>query len=317
MSTIYLPGLTGEVTRYLNDQAPRPSPRMAAGGAIALLGSIVNVGWELPAIGLYPDDVLDRVLQNRPGEDFPRTQRIGQNVVLVADNGCGKGGIIEGVEQLLASMETAYPTTSAIRQRLVTIESLNHLALAGLEPEAEGVQRMRRLVRPQTLERLSNGLAVLLAESTPEAFEQALPFWYGSSTFYGDCLMMQHRGGRKPRNRQPQARPSAALLRRLALLADLALGQDEQKVLIEVSAEATEWYRQFLNWDMDLYCDHGPVGMEGQWGRFALRVAGIVAATLEPLRPVVTAELFRQATDFVADGVRLARSGLRPARAEG
>lgn len=317
MTTIYLPGLAGEITDYLDDQAPRPSPRMAAGGAIALLGAIVSAGWELPLIGLYPDEMLHRVLPHLADQDFPKTQPIGQNIMLVADSGCGKGGIIEGVEQLLGSMEAAYPSTAAIRQRLLTIESLNHLALAGLDPEAEGVQRMHGLVGPQTPKRLSNGSAILFAESTPVAFEQNVPFWYGSSTFYGDCLMMQHRGGRKPRNRQPQVRPSAALLRRLALLADLALDQCEQKVLVEVSAEATEWYRQFLNWDMDVYCDHGPFGMEGQWGRFALRVAGIVAATLDPLHPLVTAELFRRAGDFVADGVRLARSGLRPARADG
>jgi len=61
---------------------------------------------------------------------------------------------------------------------------------------------------------------------------------------------------------------------------------------------------------MDTYSEHGPVGLEGEWARQSLQGAAIVAVGLNPLRPVITAELFRLASDLASEGVRLARAGL-------
>ncbi|AJE17352.1 hypothetical protein CL52_02740 [Stutzerimonas balearica DSM 6083] len=94
MNAIHFPGLAGEIAQHLNEQAPVATPRMAMGGAIALLGAIVGAGWELPHIGLYPESAVRRVLPHLEPEDFPTTQPIGQSVMLVADPAHGKGGII-------------------------------------------------------------------------------------------------------------------------------------------------------------------------------------------------------------------------------
>jgi len=192
-----------------------------------------------------------------------------------------------------------------IAQRLLTIQHFNHLALAGMEPEPEDVDRVRGIVKPATFDRLLDGSLFLLAESTPDDFDYLLPHWYESSPFYGQCLMIRHHGPRGEKNRQPHGQPSAALLGRLAELADLA--QAGYKVLVEVTEDAAAWYRLFLRLDMDTYSEHGPVGMEGEWARQSLQVAAIVAVGLDPLRPVITAEVFRLASDLASEGVRLAR----------
>ncbi len=198
--------------------------------------------------------------------------------------------------------------TSAIAQRLLVTQHFNHLALAGMEPEPEGVDRVRGIVKPATFDRLLDGSLFLLAESTPDDFDYLLPHWYECSPFYGRCLMIRHRGPKGAKNRHPQGQPSASLLGRLAELADLA--QAGQKVLVEVTEDATAWYRLFLRMDMDAYIEHGPVGLEGEWARQSLQVAAIVAVGLDPLRPVITSELFRLASDLTSEGVRLARDGL-------
>ncbi|WP_225025458.1 hypothetical protein [Pseudomonas aeruginosa] len=308
MNAIHFPGLAGEIAQHLNEQAPVATPRMAMGGAIALLGAIVGAGWELPHIGLYPGSAVRRVLPHLEPEDFPTTQPIGQSVMLVADPAHGKGGIIEGVEQLLGGLLRQRPDTSAIAQRLLTIQHFNHLALAGMEPEPEDVDRVRGIVKPATFDRLLDGSLFLLAESTPDDFDYLLPHWYEGSPFYGQCLMIRHHGPKGEKNRQPHGQPSALLLGRLAELADLA--QAGRKVLVEVTEDAAAWYRLFLRLDMDTYSEHGPVGLEGEWARQSLQGAAIVAVGLNPLRPVITAELFRLASDLASEGVRLARAGL-------
>src|SRR5690606_11282132 len=201
MNAIHFPGLAGEIAQHLNEQAPVATPRMAMGGAIALLGTIVGAGWELPRTGLYPESTVRRVLPHLEPEDFPTTQPIGQSVMLVVEPARGKGGIIEGVEQLLGGLLRQRPDTSAIAQRLLTIQHFNHLALAGMEPEPEDVDRVRGIVKPAAFDRLLDGSLFLLAESTPDDFDYLLPHWYENSPFYGQCLMIRHHGPKGEKNR--------------------------------------------------------------------------------------------------------------------
>lgn len=310
MSAIQLPGLAGEIAQHLNEQAPVTTSRMAAGGAIALLGAIVGAGWELPHIGLYPETDLRRVLPHLEPEDFPTTQPIGQSVMLVADPAHGKGGIIEGVERVMNDLEKMESGGVSLWKRLLVLQHFNHLVLAGMEPAPEDVAKVPNVVSPKTFDRLLDGSLFLLAESTPDDFDYLLPLWYENSPFYGQCLMIRHHGPKGGKNRQPHGQPTADLMGRLAELAVLAQAQAERKVLVEVTEDAAAWYRLFLSLDMDTYCEHGPVGMEGEWARQSLQVAAIVAVGLDPLRPVITAEVFRLASDLASEGVRLARAGL-------
>lgn len=312
MTTIQLPGLAGETAQYLDDHSPVTSPRMASGGAIALLGAIVGTGWELPQISVYPERALRRVSPHLEPEDFDETQRIGQSVMLVAPSAFGKGSIIDGVEALLAELAQLRPDAEPIARRLLTIQNMDHLNLAGMELEPEGVKRVRGFVRPPTFDRLQDGSLTLLAESTPEAFANRLPSWYEESAFYGECLMIRHHGPRSRKGLQSPAMTPAHLLDRMAALTDVALAGE--KALIEVSDEAVARYRSFQKMDMDTYCDHGPIGMEGHWARQSLQVAAILAVGISPRHPVVTADLFRVASELASEGIRLARDGLKPPR---
>ncbi|MGM0517871.1 MAG: hypothetical protein ACQER6_09760 [Pseudomonadota bacterium] len=312
MTTIQLPGLAGELAQYLDDHSPVASPRMASGGAIALLGAVVGAGWELPLISLYPQQALRRVLPHLQPEDFGATQPIRQSVMLIAPSAFGKGGIIDGVEALLAELVQLRPDAEAIARSLLTMQNMDHMTLAAMELEPEGVRRVGGFVRPSTYDRLQDGSLTLLAESTPDAFDHQLPRWYEESAFYGDCLMIRHHGPRGRKGPNDPAMPPAHLLDRLAALTDIALAGE--KTLVEVSDEAVARYRRFHRMDMDTYCDHGQIGMEGHWARQSLQVAAILAVGISPRHPVVTADLFRVASELASEGIRLARDGLTPPR---
>ena len=300
MTTIQLPGLAGEITQYLDEQSPISSPRMAMGGSIALLGAIVSTGWELPHITPYPVPSILKVLPDIDIEDIPTTQPLGLSVMLVSKPGHGKGCIIEGLELLLDRIPT-------VRQRLRTIQHMNHLALAGMEPGAESGLRRKGCISPTTYEKLSEGSCFLLTESTTEAFQHQLPHWYGDSELYGGLLVIQHLGPKVRKSISPQLLPPTGLLERLN---QLIKAPGEHKKRIEVTADAVNCYRQFWRYDMDAYCDHGPIGLEGAWARQSLQIAAILAVGINPLHPVVTTDLFRFSGDSASEGVRKAREGL-------
>lgn len=311
MTALYIPGLAGEIAQHLNDQSPIVSPRFAVGGSIALLGAIVGAGWELPHIEIYSREALRKVRPNIDFDSMPKTRPIKQNVMLVGESWSGKEEIILGVDQLQNVLVQQYPSASALWRRLRIIPFFNHLTLAGMEPDAESVRRMRGFVSTKNHDKLLEGSLSLLVESTPMAFNQHLPFWYENSEFYGECLMIGHRGAKRKRNRNPIQPPSTALIGRITLLADMALNQVNNKVLVNVSDEAAAKYRLFWNWDMDNCCKYGSMGMECQLAFQAMQVATIIAVGVDPIRPTVAGELFGIAIDLVSDGIQLARTGLQ------
>lgn len=320
------PGLVGEIAQYILEQAPRPVPEIALGGALALMAGIAGRAYNISGTGLN------------------------MFVMVLAGTGRGKEAIATGIDRLMTRVSKKVPSANefigpaeisspqALVKYMNKVPSfvsivgefglkLQQMSSARATPIEVGLRRMMldlytksgegKIVRPtiysnieKNTEELKSPAFTLMGESTPERFYQALSEQMVAEGLVPRFFCIEYLGERPPLNENHvNVQPSEDLIEKVATICSNAqmLNSQHKANCVDVDYEAAQLLKDF-----DKYCDEqiNKAGRDVQaqlWNRAhlkVLRLSALVSVGINPWHPTVTADVVEWAMSLVVADVR-------------
>jgi hypothetical protein len=320
------PGLVGEIAKYFFATAIRPVPEIALAAAIALTAGVCARAFNISGTGLN------------------------QYIILLARTGSGKEGALAAMEQLVAAIRPSVPMVDQFMgpaafssgQALIRILSekpcfvsvLGEFGLTLQELSADSATGPQRMLKKVLLDLyaksgqhnvlrssvysdsekntsiVSAPNVTIFGESTPETFFDGLTQSQVSEGLIPRFTIVEYKGDRPPRNKNPNQPPSETLKTRFAELVAVSLTVQNKNACVPVQTdpEALVMLDEF-----DAHCDGmingSKLDAEIQlWNRAhlkALKLAGLIAVGVNPHQPIVTKELASWAIRFISHDVHV------------
>lgn len=318
---IELPGLLGEISKYIFNQSPYPSKSISNAGAIGLLSGICGRSYNVSGAGLN------------------------QYMLVLANTGMGKEAIASGTSKLMAEVQKSCPAAAGFRGPGQLVSSAGvikwldkHPAIYVIIGEA-GIWLNRLLSRKaSTIEQGLKGLALdlygksgagnaldpmaysdaakntgtiaspsltIIGESVPEAFLELADESMVASGLLPRFMVFQITGKRPYANESPIGTPPPALVSELSDLCahSLSLGHNGQVQNVAFDPTAAALFRKFEHWTTDQINGAGSEASRQLWNRAnlkALKLAAIYAISINRYAPVICHAGATWATGLIA-----------------
>lgn len=319
------PGLIGELAAYLYGAAIRPVPEIALCTAIGLLAGIVGRSYNISNTGLN------------------------HYLLFVGRTGAGKEGIASGINTLISYVQPLIPMASEFvgpaafasgqglirtldkKPCFVSILGEFGLTLQALsDPRAPAAQVILRKVLLDLYgksgwtsmlhstaysdieknTKIIHAPAVsILGETTPHTFFDKLDVEDIADGLIPRFHIVEYTGQRPARNPNANAKPSDALIQRLADLIAVGVGTQQNRTCaaVGIAPDALAILDAF-----DASCDRkinkaGSSGEAQLWNRAhlkALKLAGLIAVGCNPHAPVVSKDMAEWAIEFTTRGTQ-------------
>lgn len=306
-----LPGLSGDVARFIFAQAPRPVADIALAGALAFISGIAGRQYQVSGTGLN------------------------NYFMLIAATGTGKEAVHQGISKLVEAVASGPEGAPAVRNFIGPSEIRSDAAMLKLLPKQRcflsimgevgmALKRMSgknaspndlgllkvwldlynksgagNVVNPMVYSDTTKNTEVvhspafsIFGESTPEAFFEALDESMVASGLLPRFVIIEYRGDRPNLNENAaHARPSPELITAVKKLVAHVNDLAQRNVVINVAftPEASDIFRRF-----DAHCDaHIRGSREASrqiWNRAhlkAMKLAAVVAVGIDYQNPVI------------------------------
>lgn len=319
------PGLIGELAAYLYGAAIRPVPEIALCTAIGLLAGIVGRSYNISNTGLN------------------------HYLLFVGRTGAGKEGIASGINTLISQVQPLIPMASEFigpaafasgqglirtldkKPCFVSILGEFGLTLQALsDPRAPAAQVILRkvlldlygksgwtsMLHSTAYSDIEKNTKIIhapsvsiLGETTPHTFFDKLDVEDIADGLIPRFHIVEYTGERPARNPNANAKPSDALIQRLADLITIGVGTHQNRTCaaVGIASDALAILDGF-----DTSCDRkinkaGSSGEAQLWNRAhlkALKLAGLIAVGCNPHAPVVSKNMADWAIEFTTRGTK-------------
>ena len=322
-SSLFPPGLVGEVAQYLFDAAPRPVAEIALAGAIGLIAGICGRSYNISGQGLN------------------------QYILMLAKTGAGKDAIASGLGKLMNAVCASVPAAKdfdgpgelvssagvikwldkkpailciigeiAVKLKEMTNPNAN-AHLAGLErfllqvysKSAAGnkLDPMAYSDAQKNTSTIQSPSLTLIGESVPERFYAMLDDTMIASGLLPRFMIFEYKGKRVYLKENTESvLPSLGLVQRLADLASQSLSLSAKLTChnIRLDNSAAARFREFEVWTTDEINRVDNPTIAELWNRAhlkALKLAGVLAIGINFVDPVVTLAIADYAINLIVN----------------
>lgn len=325
------PGLLGDITDFIEDNAASPSREIALGGAIAMMGGICGKAWNFAGNGLN------------------------QYVIVLADSGRGKDAIPSGMSRLLGAVETSghlsafqfmgpqgIASGQALYRRMSEpgkssfvsyLPEFGHLLHAVTDSRAGPIERgfMRSILdiwsksfhgarvegavysdKDKNTEPVKSPALSFVGDSTPDTFYESVTAKLVEDGLVPRLLILtadRYKPRTNPRaNRAPIPQQLVDYLTSLITHSQSQIANDTV-IQCEYGEGVADYLEQFSEYCRTQYNEHSPTqAHKAIWSRVhqkCLKLAGLCAVGVNPFHPVVTMQCVAWARSFVLSDVQL------------
>lgn len=326
-----LPGALGDVVRYINATAPKPQPDFAVAAALALGSVIAGRRYVARPFGNFTSLYFVLVGKSGSGKEHGRTAI---DAILTAAEWpelIGHGGytsdsavfsalmlqpahiaMIDEIGALLGNSQSeGMHYARAAMTSLVEAWGACH---GTMRPKAYSTTSLAPAIADALLQRVVHNPAItLLGMTTPQTFYGALTPASIEGGFLSRLICVQTDIGRQPMGSRAQIQVPQSVIdwinqsrthaQARGNLAARAVGASDRPILTDVlmdtaSTSAVREYERDVLASMDFLEDEGLAELEGRNVEKALRLACILAVSVNPSEPRITRDLIDYAIRY-------------------
>lgn len=321
-----VPGLLGQIAYYIYDQAPRPVPEIALAGAIGLMAGICGRSYNVSGTGLNQYTLLltgtgrgKEAISSGIAKLMSRVQAIDHGGCPAAAEFLGPGEISSGQALIKHFDKVSKSFVSVIGEVDVTLKNMTaRNANAALTKYRQVLLASysasgRNNILPGSIysDRDKNAAAIsspafsMIGEGTPERFYNLLDEAMVSDGLLPRFTIIEYSGKRVASNEaRMNTQPSPQLVKHTAQLCGQSLmyNQQNRPVDVELDEDATLIMRLF-DTEVDALINSSESETIAElWNRAhlkALKLAGLCAVGVNPIKPVINAHIAKWAISIV------------------
>ena len=321
-----VPGLLGQIAYYIYDQAPRPVPEIALAGAIGLMAGIVGRSYNVSGTGLNQYTLL--LTGTGRGKEAIQSgiSKLMNKVTAIDHGGCpaayefvGPTGIASGqalqkhlskvsksfvsvvgeVDAMLHMMTARNANAGLVKLRQVLLDLYNK---SGRNDRLGGTIYSDREKNEEAIE---SPAFSMIGEGTPERFYNLLGGAMVEDGLLPRFTIIEYNGPRVALNEaRMNVQPSPQLVKAVAQLCGQSLMYNQQNRPVDVALDQdAEPIMRLFGAEIDglINAAHNQV-IEELWNRAhlkALKLAAVCAVGVNPIKPVITAEMANWAISII------------------
>lgn len=328
---LQVPGVLGEFVRWTNATSPKPQPQFAVQAALALAATVMGRRWRTSRFN-FPSLYLVNVGKSASGKEHART--VIEATLAAAGLGrlIGPGGYTS--DSAVMSALLGQPCHIAIIDELGALlnnaksqgnfqkrQSLDLLTQAWgqlhgtLRPLGYSTMGLTARQRQELEQRfVAQPALTLLGMTTPRTFYGALTEQAIEGGFLNRLLIVESAIGPQPRNEVEHSDPPSSVVQWCQSaagatagegnLAQLDLGPDKPPMprVVPINSDAEQLLRAYevdCIRSMEVLDREGLAEMEGRSVEKAMRIALLVAASVDLAYPVITGPIAHWAVQYV------------------
>lgn len=322
------PGLVGDIAEFIHCHARQPMREAALTGALAMTAGIVGRSYNISDYGLQQYlifvadsgfgkeairkgiNTLVMALQRRPGKSIPAADHF-----IGPSDFASAAGIISALSNQKCCLSmlgeigdtfTMWCTASSGSPHFLTQRVLKDLY--PLSGEGQFLRAKAYANKDNNTTVVESPNLTIVGDTTPDTLFQSLGIPHIKSGLLPRFTIIEYRGQKPERNRNPIREPSDALLDRLGDLVTVGLNnanpqahQQPRPVAIQFADDAEDLFTAFED-EIDAITAASPNEVRELWNRAnlkALKIAGLVAVGCNKDTPVVDTLIATWAIDFV------------------